>query len=181
MSKSDVVLANSRHNLLKYRLGHFYATTTSKQWCLTCIVSHKICIVFVSNINVRRSNLVYTAVLLTEWKAAQPVLLEWWRRSINYWLVQFKGKSLPVLYSKLLSDLNTQLRRMLDFLQWKYTDFDIECAIKYQEGNFHRKPRKWTKIHSTVELFSIDLQKRINESQFEVMNLLKSKYHVEWE
>ena len=85
------------------------------------------------------------------------------------------------MFSKLLNDLENQLRVMLDFLNWKYTDNDIQCVLHNKEGNFHRKARKWTKVNSIVELFPPQLQTKINTSIIEVAWILKHKYNIDWQ
>ena len=117
--------------------------------------------------------------LFSEWKKSQPILLKWWNDINHFWLNDFKGSVLPVLYSRLLTDLDGELRRMLNFLEWHYNDRDIQCTIENREGHFHRKPRKWTKIKSIVELFTPDMQTQINSSYKIISEQLKNKYSLE--
>lgn len=86
-----------------------------------------------------------------------------------------------MLYSKLLSDLDHELRKMLDFLQWDYSEKDIVCTLRNREGNFHRKARRWNRVNSVVELFPDHLQMAINNTIVEVSELLKDKYNLQWQ
>jgi len=44
-----------------------------------------------------------------------------------------------VRYEDLLKDVRTQLRRMLDFLDFPYTEERLDCIANNQEQKFHRK------------------------------------------
>jgi len=44
-----------------------------------------------------------------------------------------------VRYEDLLKDTRTQLRRMLDFLEFPYTEERLDCVINHQVQTFHRR------------------------------------------
>ena len=45
---------------------------------------------------------------------------------------------LVVQYEQLKSDLGGELRRMLEFLDYKYSEEDISCVLNKQLETFHR-------------------------------------------
>ena len=47
-----------------------------------------------------------------------------------------------VQYEKLKTDLDVELRRMLDFLEHPYTEDDIQCTVHSSMDGFHRKHTK---------------------------------------
>ncbi|XP_052777771.1 WSC domain-containing protein 1-like [Mya arenaria] len=114
------------------------------------------------------------------WRKGQPKIFQWWLDFNHYWLHEFKGPVLPVLYSRLRHDAGGELKRILDFMHVNVTELDIKCAQANGEGNFHRKPSKWTKINSIVDLFPADFQRRINASVSEFSKHLKSYHNVDW-
>ncbi|XP_052762797.1 WSC domain-containing protein 1-like [Mya arenaria] len=115
-----------------------------------------------------------------KWRSSQPKLFQYWQDINHYWLHEFNGPVLPVLYSRLRHDVAGELERILDFMHVNVTELDIKCAKANGEGNFHRKPRKWTNINSIVDLFPEDFQRKINASVTEYSKHLKSCYNVDW-
>ena len=62
---------------------------------------------------------------------------------VQYWLEEANIPSVLVIkYEDLLSDLPTQLRKMLNFLQVPYSDEDFECVVGNKLDNFHRPKGK---------------------------------------
>ena len=59
---------------------------------------------------------------------------------VHYWLEQANVSSILVIkYEDMLTDLATEVRKMLDFLQVPYTDKDIECVVNNKLESYHRK------------------------------------------
>ena len=59
---------------------------------------------------------------------------------VHYWLGQANISSILVIkYEDMLTDLATQLRKMLDFLKVPYSDKDIECVVRDELESYHRK------------------------------------------
>ena len=62
---------------------------------------------------------------------------------VHYWLEEANIPSvLTIKYEDLLSDLPTQLRKMLNFLQVPYSDEDFECVVNNKLEKFHRPKGK---------------------------------------
>ena len=56
------------------------------------------------------------------------------------WLQNYTGPLLVLSYSQLKSEVETSLRRTLDFLGVSLTREQLECALKHQEGIYRRRP-----------------------------------------
>ena len=56
------------------------------------------------------------------------------------WLQNFTGPLLVLSYSQLKAEVETTLRRTLDFLGVSLTREQLECALKQQEGIYRRRP-----------------------------------------
>ena len=79
-----------------------------------------------------------------------------------------------VRYEDLLKDTRTQLRRMLDFLEFPYTEERLDCVINHQVQTFHRK-------HShNFDPFSPALHRKFLQVMKQVEPLL-NKYDVSYQ
>ena len=59
---------------------------------------------------------------------------------VRYWLEEANLSSVLVIkYEDMLTDLGTELKKMLDFLQVPYSDKDIECVVSNKLESYHRK------------------------------------------
>jgi len=65
-----------------------------------------------------------------------------WKKHVTKWLRNAKRPTLVVQYEKLQTNLDGELRRMLDFLEHPYTEDDIQCTINSSVEGFHRKHTK---------------------------------------
>jgi len=65
-----------------------------------------------------------------------------WRKHVTKWLGHTKLPTLVVQYENLLTRLDVELRRMLDFLEHPYTEDDIRCTLHSSMNSFHRKHSK---------------------------------------
>ena len=63
-----------------------------------------------------------------------------WEEMNTDWLQNFTGPLLVLSYSQLKSEVETSLRRTLDFLGVSLTREQLECALKHQEGIYRRRP-----------------------------------------
>ena len=59
-------------------------------------------------------------------------------------------------YENLMKDTYTELKRMLDFIEYPYTDEGVKCTIQKSHEDFHRQH---TKKHSNP--YSPNLQKYV--------------------
>ncbi|XP_053408235.1 WSC domain-containing protein 1-like isoform X2 [Mercenaria mercenaria] len=116
----------------------------------------------------------------SKWRTALPGLLEWWIDFNDYWLRKFQGLVYPLLYSKLLTHTETELWKLMNFLNITYADSDIKCAIDNKEGNFHRKHFVWTRINDITELFNHTMKTKIDDSVKALSETLRTKYSIEW-
>ncbi|WAR25457.1 WCSD-like protein [Mya arenaria] len=116
----------------------------------------------------------------SRWRHSQPKLLDWWRDMNAYWLTNYTGALLPVLYSRIRRDVYGELHHLLAFLHVNVSDADVRCAVQCGEGSFHRPSRKWTRVRSLVELFDRPLQAKINLSIAETSKQLRDKFGIIW-
>ena len=64
-----------------------------------------------------------------------------WEEMNTDWLQNFTGPLHVLSYSQLKSEVETTLRRTLDFLGVSLTREQLECALKHQqEGIYRRRP-----------------------------------------
>ena len=78
-----------------------------------------------------------------------------WKTHVTKWLKVTKVPVLVVGFENLKNDTYTELKRMLDFLEYPYSEDNVLCAIKSPSENFHRKHQK------DQDVFSSELQKII--------------------
>ena len=79
----------------------------------------------------------------SEWRKFINESAEEFKKLLHFWLEQANIPSILVIkYEDMLTDLATQLRKMLDFLQVPYTDKDIDCVANDKLEHHHRKKVK---------------------------------------
>ena len=91
-----------------------------------------------------------------------------WKAHITQWLKVTKVPVLVVGFENLKNDTYTELKRMLDFLGYPYSEDNVLCTIKSPSENFHRKHTKDSHAFSpALRQSMIDNMQEINA------NLLK--------
>ena len=61
-----------------------------------------------------------------------------WRNHIQKWVGSMKVPTLVIQYEKLLTNLYVELKRIMEFLEFSYTEEDIQCTIRSSTEQFHR-------------------------------------------
>lgn len=87
------------------------------------------------------------------WNTEVRITSRRWVSQVKAWL---NYKEVPVLivgYENLVKDTYTELKRMLDFIEYPYSDEDVKCTIKNSLEAFHRNHTK------KVNPYSPDQQK----------------------
>ena len=99
-----------------------------------------------------------------------------WKSEVMQWL---NYKQVPVHivgYENLVKDTYTELKKILDFLEYPYTKKDVLCTVKHAGETFHRNH-----VKKDLQPFSQELQKFVlNEIKQVDAALLKhniSLYH----
>ena len=69
-------------------------------------------------------------------------LLNGWIIRNKSWLLEFTGPLHIVHYDDLKTDLVDELTAVLRFLNVEVTNQQMNCVIKYGEGQFHRQQRR---------------------------------------
>ena len=110
------------------------------------------------------------------WKAHVKKQSRAWKAQVMQWLTY---KTVPVLivgYENLRSNTYSELKRMLDFLGYLYSEDDLLCAVKSSGETFHRNHTR-----KDLQPYSPELQKFVlNEIKQVNAALLKhgiSLYH----
>ena len=68
-----------------------------------------------------------------------------WKSHVERWLgpqLPIDSSVLVVKYENLKTDLRTELIRMMKYLEYPYTEEDLECTIKSNTNGFHRNHTK---------------------------------------
>ena len=76
-----------------------------------------------------------------EWIHYVKMLSGAWSQHVKLWLGPNTPNNAAVLvikYENLKSDLRTELKRMMDFLEYPYTEEDLDCTINSNTNAFHR-------------------------------------------
>ena len=110
------------------------------------------------------------------WDKHVKGLSQAWKSEVNQWLNYKKFPILIIGYENLRRDTYTELKKMLDFLEYPYSEDDVLCAVKNSGEKFHRKHTR-----KGVHPYSTELQKFVlNEIKQVDAALLKhniSLYH----
>ena len=81
-----------------------------------------------------------------EWNSKVRYFARKWRSRVALWLEVTEYPVLFIGYENLVKDTHTELKRMLDFIGYPYSEEDVICAVK--GSNTFR--RNHTKEHSNV-------------------------------
>ena len=90
---------------------------------------------------------------------------------VDYWLDEVNIPVLVIKYEDMLTDLSTQLKKMLDFLQVPYSKTQVDCVLKSQLNRFHRK-----KV-SNFDHYTPELRKMVLE-ELKKLEPILSKYNI---
>jgi len=74
-----------------------------------------------------------------KWKQFIKISVEQFVGLIRYWLEEAHISVLVIKYEDMVTDLATQLTKMLDFLQVTYSQSDVDCVMDDMLEMFHRK------------------------------------------
>ena len=90
---------------------------------------------------------------------------------VRYWLDEVNIPILVIKYEDMLTDLSTQLKKMLNFLQVPYSKTQINCVLNNQLNRFHRK-----KI-SNFDHYTPELRKMVLE-ELKKLEPVLIKYNI---
>ena len=76
-----------------------------------------------------------------DWNSKVEIFSHKWKRRVTLWLNVIEYPVLFIGYENLVKDTYTELKRMLDFIGYPYSEDDIICAIKSSNA-FHRNHTK---------------------------------------
>ena len=97
-----------------------------------------------------------------------------WRAHVETYLRTTKSPTLVVKYENLLTDLHTELKRMMEFLKFPYTEDDLQCTIKSTIEGFHRKHNK-----NVIDPYSPE-QRKYMSTQIKLANIVLHHYYISY-
>ena len=94
-----------------------------------------------------------------------------WGDHIRKHLGSKKTPLLVVKYENLLADLHTELKRIMEFLNFPYTEDDLQCTINSAMEGFHRK-------HDNITDRYTPEQRRLVLTQIKLANEVLHHYNI---
>lgn len=90
-----------------------------------------------------------------------------WKDTNLDWLFNFTNPTLVIFYDQLVSDLETNLRQLLKFLEVNITEPQLQCALERREGIYRRKKRM-----INLDPFTKDMKLKLQATKREVYALI---------
>ena len=113
----------------------------------------------------------YSVLLVnnTVWNKEVKRRSQEWTKNVRQWLDTTGFPKLIVGFENLKNNTYTELKKILDFLEYSYSEDDVLCAVRSHDvENFHRKytkeiypysPEQQTFVRNQIELVHNDLLK----------------------
>jgi len=108
-----------------------------------------------------------------DWVVAVIRYSERWRVHVEKYLNTTKTPTLVVKYENLLTDLQTELKRMMRFMEFPYTKDDLQCISKSTLEGFHRKHKNNTDPYTPE-------QRKIVYTQIRLANNVLLHYNISY-
>ena len=64
------------------------------------------------------------------WNQAVIKMAKEWKHHVEEWTQTNKFTKLVLCYENMINNLHAAIKQMLDFIEYPYTEDDIQCAIK---------------------------------------------------
>jgi len=80
-----------------------------------------------------------------------------------------------VKYENLLTDLHSELKRMMEFLEFPFTEDDLQCTINSTFEGFHRKHNNKKVINPYTPQ-----QRKVVSAQVELANEILRHYNISY-
>ncbi|XP_065891886.1 WSCD family member CG9164-like isoform X2 [Dysidea avara] len=112
----------------------------------------------------------------TKWKRFIKTSVEQFVSLVRYWLEEAQISVLVIKYEDMVTDLSTQLTKMLDFLQVNYSQSDIDCVMDDTLEMFRRKktvPSEFNPYVPSYKQFVLD--------KFTSIKPILEKYNIYYE
>ena len=108
------------------------------------------------------------------WNRAVRKMADEWKHHIEEWTQTNKFTKLVLCYENMINNLHTAIKQMLDFIEYPYTEDDIQCAIKSStDERFHRK-------HSRVFNPYTPSQKQYVLQQIHTVDYILKQYNISY-
>ncbi|XP_039297162.1 WSCD family member AAEL009094 [Nilaparvata lugens] len=93
-----------------------------------------------------------------------------WKSMNLDWVRNFDGPTHVVLYENLVEDVETTLRKLIDFIQLPIDEKQIQCALERQEGIYRRKRRVFN-----LDPYTTSMKIMLQIEQEKVLQEIKSR------
>ena len=94
---------------------------------------------------------------------------------VHYWLEEANISTLLVIrYEDMLTDLATQVKKILDFLNTPYSVKDIDCVVNSKMENYHRIK------HGEPSNHYISIDRKLVLNNLMSVETLLNKYNVSY-
>ena len=97
-----------------------------------------------------------------------------WEEFYTDWLENFKCPLLIVSYADLVRSVETELQRVLDFLEVSVTSNSMKCAISRQEGIYRRQKTQLNLKDSVFDKFLTNVVSKRKDRVFAMIKSLRS-------
>ncbi|XP_065902941.1 WSCD family member GA21586-like isoform X2 [Dysidea avara] len=114
-----------------------------------------------------------TADFGTKWIQAVLKYSKRWGDHVTRYLGSTKTPLIVVKYENLLSDLHTELKRMMEFMKFPYTEDDLQCTIKSTVEGFRRKHDK------SIDPYTPE-QRKLVQTQINLANEVLRCYNISY-
>ena len=112
----------------------------------------------------------------TKWKRFIKTSVEQFVSLVRYWLEEAQISVLVIKYEDMVTDLSTQLTKMLDFLQVNYSQSDIDCVMDDTLEMFRRKKTVPSEFNPYVPSY-----KQFVLNKFTSIKPILEKYNIYYE
>ncbi|KPJ12441.1 WSCD family member AGAP003962 [Papilio machaon] len=104
----------------------------------------------------------------TDWSSYVTIQLRTWESLHDLWLTKFPGPAYIVFYETLVKDTRNTLQGILNFLNYTFTERDMNCALSHKEGIYRRKKKL-----QDFDPFTQDMYRQIEIVKTRVFNNIR--------
>ena len=107
-----------------------------------------------------------------EWNKQVTKMANEWKQHIEQWIHTDKFTKLVLCYENMIGNLHASVKKMLEFIEYPYTEDEIRCAIRSSnDERFHRK-------HSKVFDPYTQSQREYVLKKIESVNYILKQYNI---
>ena len=114
------------------------------QKALWVVVSRRILILTKFVKSNKDKHTVFSPISLSGWNHFVSVKIKHWEYFYTDWIKSKEAKILVVHFENLIDNLEWNLLRILDFLDFESDQQRLQCVLRNAEGQFHRRAKNST-------------------------------------